>query len=33
MPDKPQPFQTLTPGFIMDAVESQGFAAICRTLR
>jgi Ser/Thr protein kinase RdoA (MazF antagonist) len=26
------PFQTLTPGFIMDAVESQGFCCDCRTL-
>jgi Ser/Thr protein kinase RdoA (MazF antagonist) len=25
------PFQTLTPGFIMDAIESQGFCCDCRT--
>jgi len=28
----PHPFQTLTPGFIMDAVESQGYLCDCRTL-
>ena len=32
MPEKQHPFQTLTPGFIMDAVESQGFRCDCRTL-
>jgi Ser/Thr protein kinase RdoA (MazF antagonist) len=32
MPVKQHPFQTLTPGFIMDAVESQGFRCDCRTL-
>jgi Ser/Thr protein kinase RdoA (MazF antagonist) len=32
MPESPHPFQTLTPGFIMDAVESQGFRCDCRTL-
>jgi Ser/Thr protein kinase RdoA (MazF antagonist) len=32
MPENPHPFQTLTPGFIMDAVESQGFRCDCRTL-
>ena len=32
MNDNPHPFQTLTPGFIMDAVESQGFVCDCRTL-
>ncbi len=31
MPDSPHPFQTLTPSFIMDAVESQGFTCDCRT--
>ena len=31
MPDTPHPFQTLTPSFIMDAVESQGFSCDCRT--
>ena len=31
MPDSPHPFQTLTPSFIMDAVESQGFQCDCRT--
>jgi Ser/Thr protein kinase RdoA (MazF antagonist) len=31
MPESPHPFQTLTPGFIMDAVESQGFCCDCRT--
>jgi Ser/Thr protein kinase RdoA (MazF antagonist) len=31
MPDKEHPFQTLTPAFIMDAVESQGFYCDCRT--
>jgi Ser/Thr protein kinase RdoA (MazF antagonist) len=28
----PHPFQTLTPAFIMDAVESQGYLCDCRTL-
>ncbi|ABA89843.1 protein serine/threonine kinase [Syntrophotalea carbinolica DSM 2380] len=28
----PHPFQTLTPGFVMDAVESQGYLCDCRTL-
>jgi Ser/Thr protein kinase RdoA (MazF antagonist) len=28
----PHPFQALTPGFIMDAVESQGYLCDCRTL-
>ncbi|RII28422.1 MAG: serine/threonine protein kinase [Geobacter sp.] len=32
MPESPHPFQTLTPDFIMDAVESQGFRCDCRTL-
>jgi Ser/Thr protein kinase RdoA (MazF antagonist) len=32
MPENPHPFQTLTPSFIMDAVESQGFRCDCRTL-
>jgi len=32
MTESPHPFQTLTPGFIMDAVESQGFRCDCRTL-
>lgn len=32
MPASPHPFQTLTPSFIMDAVESQGFRCDCRTL-
>jgi Ser/Thr protein kinase RdoA (MazF antagonist) len=31
MPDSPHPFQTLTPSFIMDAVESQGYRCDCRT--
>ena len=31
MPDTTHPFQTLTPSFIMDAVESQGFSCDCRT--
>ena len=31
MPESPHPFQTLTPSFIMDAVESQGFCCDCRT--
>ncbi|NVN98912.1 MAG: phosphotransferase, partial [Geobacteraceae bacterium] len=31
MPESTHPFQTLTPGFIMDAIESQGFACDCRT--
>lgn len=32
MSDNAHPFQSLTPGFIMDAVESQGFFCDCRTL-
>jgi Ser/Thr protein kinase RdoA (MazF antagonist) len=32
MPIDPYPFQTLTPGFVMDAVESQGYLCDCRTL-
>ncbi len=32
MPESPHPFQILTPSFIMDAVESQGFLCDCRTL-
>lgn len=31
MSDSPHPFQTLTPSFIMDAVESKGFLCDCRT--
>jgi Ser/Thr protein kinase RdoA (MazF antagonist) len=31
MPESPHPFQTLTPEFIMDAIESQGFQCDCRT--
>src|SRR5512137_2933760 len=31
MPDTTHPFQTLTPSFIMDAVESQGYRCDCRT--
>ncbi len=31
MTENTHPFQTLTPGFIMDAVESQGFRCDCRT--
>jgi Ser/Thr protein kinase RdoA (MazF antagonist) len=31
MPEATHPFQTLTPSFIMDAVESQGFSCDCRT--
>jgi Ser/Thr protein kinase RdoA (MazF antagonist) len=31
MPHSQHPFQTLTPSFIMDAVESQGFRCDCRT--
>ncbi len=31
MTDSLHPFQTLTPSFIMDAVESQGFCCDCRT--
>ncbi len=31
MPENPHPFQALTPSFIMDAVESQGFRCDCRT--
>jgi Ser/Thr protein kinase RdoA (MazF antagonist) len=30
MSETPHPFQTLTPGFVMDAVESQGFRCDCR---
>jgi Ser/Thr protein kinase RdoA (MazF antagonist) len=32
MSDSSHPFDQLTPGFIMDAVESQGFRCDCRTL-
>ncbi|MBJ6725648.1 serine/threonine protein kinase [Geomesophilobacter sediminis] len=32
MADSQHPFQILTPNFIMDAVESQGFRCDCRTL-
>jgi Ser/Thr protein kinase RdoA (MazF antagonist) len=32
MTTSPHPFQTLTPSFIMDAVESQGYHCDCRTL-
>jgi len=32
MPDSRHPFDALTPGFIMDAVETQGFRCDCRTL-
>lgn len=32
MTETQHPFQTLTPGFIMDAVESQGYRCDCRTL-
>ncbi len=32
MPESSHPFQTLSPGFVMDAVESQGFLCDCRTL-
>lgn len=32
MTDKQHPFQALSPSFIMDAVESQGFVCDCRTL-
>jgi Ser/Thr protein kinase RdoA (MazF antagonist) len=32
MTRSPHPFQSLTPAFIMDAVESQGFRCDCRTL-
>jgi Ser/Thr protein kinase RdoA (MazF antagonist) len=32
MSDTSHPFDTLTPGFIMDAVESRGFRCDCRTL-
>jgi Ser/Thr protein kinase RdoA (MazF antagonist) len=32
MSESPHPFHTLTPSFIMDAVESQGFRCDCRTL-
>jgi len=31
MPESTHPFQTLTPSFIMDAVESQGYRCDCRT--
>ena len=31
MSEQPHPFQTLTPEFIMDAIESQGFSCDCRT--
>jgi len=31
MPETTHPFQTLTPSFIMDAVESQGYSCDCRT--
>jgi len=31
MTKNPHPFQNLTPGFIMDAIESQGFHCDCRT--
>lgn len=31
MPDTSHPFQTLTPNFIMDAVESRGYGCDCRT--
>jgi len=31
MSETPHPFQSLTPDFIMDAVESQGFSCDCRT--
>jgi Ser/Thr protein kinase RdoA (MazF antagonist) len=31
MAESPHPFQQLTPSFIMDAVESQGFRCDCRT--
>ena len=31
MSDSPHPFHTLTPSFIMDAVESKGFLCDCRT--
>lgn len=32
MSNEKHPFQTLTPGFIMDAVETQGYMCDCRTL-
>ena len=32
MTESPHPFSTLTPAFVMDAVESQGFVCDCRTL-
>lgn len=32
MPESRHPFDSLTPAFIMDAVESQGFRCDCRTL-
>jgi len=31
MPERQHPFQTLTPSFIMDAIESRGFRCDCRT--
>lgn len=31
MAESPHPFQTLTPSFIMDAIESQGYRCDCRT--
>ncbi|HEX9873947.1 MAG TPA: serine/threonine protein kinase [Deferrimonas sp.] len=31
MPETLHPFETLTPSFVMDAVESQGFVCDCRT--
>lgn len=31
MPESTHPFQTLTPSFIMDAVETQGYRCDCRT--
>src|SRR6266545_1628983 len=32
MPARQHPFNTLTPAFIMDAIESQGYRCDCRTL-
>lgn len=32
MSEQPHPFQTLSPDFVMDAVESQGFVCDCRNL-
>lgn len=32
MSEQPHPFQTLSPEFVMDAVESQGFVCDCRNL-